>query len=378
MAGARSACEAHDFDPARLHGARDRPAHGPLRPARRRGAARLALADAGLTIDDDGVGDRRDHRQRRRRGDLARGAAPLMLERGPDRVSPFAIPLSVANMGAGQVSMRAGPARAGHGHLHRLRGGHRRDRGAAAILRRGDARAMLAGGGDTLITPFFVAGFDAMRVLSHRNDDPPGAARPFDQIARRLPGRRGRGGGGARAAGGRRWRAAPTSSARSPATAPAPTATTSPTRTRPGRPRRGRCGMALDDAGLRPEDVDYVNAARRREPAGRPGRGEDAAGRARRARGGRRGSRSAPPSRCTATAWARPARSRPRSRRSPSRSRSSRRRINLHTVDPDCVGVDHVANVARPADIRVALSASYGLGGHNAVLALTRVENGSG
>jgi 3-oxoacyl-[acyl-carrier-protein] synthase II len=50
--------------------------------------------------------------------------------------------------------------------------------------------------------------------------------------------------------------------------------------------------------------------------------------------------------------------------------------INLHTIDPACAGVDHVANVARPADIRVALSASYGLGGHNSVLALTRYENG--
>jgi 3-oxoacyl-[acyl-carrier-protein] synthase II len=50
--------------------------------------------------------------------------------------------------------------------------------------------------------------------------------------------------------------------------------------------------------------------------------------------------------------------------------------INLTTIDPACAGVDHVANASRPADIRVALSASYGLGGHNAVLALTRYENG--
>ncbi len=53
--------------------------------------------------------------------------------------------------------------------------------------------------------------------------------------------------------------------------------------------------------------------------------------------------------------------------------------INLHTVDADCVGVDHVANEARHADIRVALSANYGLGGHNAVLALARhEEDGAG
>jgi 3-oxoacyl-[acyl-carrier-protein] synthase II len=52
--------------------------------------------------------------------------------------------------------------------------------------------------------------------------------------------------------------------------------------------------------------------------------------------------------------------------------------INLHTVDPACEGVDHVANVARPAELEVALSASYGLGGHNAVLAMTRHRNGDG
>jgi 3-oxoacyl-(acyl-carrier-protein) synthase len=46
--------------------------------------------------------------------------------------------------------------------------------------------------------------------------------------------------------------------------------------------------------------------------------------------------------------------------------------VNLHSVDADCTGVDHVANEARRADIRVALSANYGLGGHNAVLALTK------
>jgi 3-oxoacyl-[acyl-carrier-protein] synthase II len=53
--------------------------------------------------------------------------------------------------------------------------------------------------------------------------------------------------------------------------------------------------------------------------------------------------------------------------------------VNLSTVDQDCVGVDHVANEARHADIRVALSANYGLGGHNAVVALTRhEEDGAG
>ena len=52
--------------------------------------------------------------------------------------------------------------------------------------------------------------------------------------------------------------------------------------------------------------------------------------------------------------------------------------LNLHEIDEECIGVDHVANTARPADIRVAMSTSFGLGGHNAALALTRAdENGA-
>ena len=53
--------------------------------------------------------------------------------------------------------------------------------------------------------------------------------------------------------------------------------------------------------------------------------------------------------------------------------------INLGTIDAECMGVDPIANEARRADIRVALSANYGLGGHNAVLALTKhAEDGAG
>ena len=48
--------------------------------------------------------------------------------------------------------------------------------------------------------------------------------------------------------------------------------------------------------------------------------------------------------------------------------------INLEELDPDCVGVDHVANTARPADVRIAISTAFGFGGHNAILVLGRSE----
>ena len=50
--------------------------------------------------------------------------------------------------------------------------------------------------------------------------------------------------------------------------------------------------------------------------------------------------------------------------------------INLRELDPHCMGVDHVANAARPADLRVAMSTSFGLGGHNAALVMTRADEG--
>jgi 3-oxoacyl-(acyl-carrier-protein) synthase len=49
--------------------------------------------------------------------------------------------------------------------------------------------------------------------------------------------------------------------------------------------------------------------------------------------------------------------------------------INLHDLDPACAGVDHVANVARTADVRVAVSSAFGFGGHNAILVLGRLED---
>jgi 3-oxoacyl-[acyl-carrier-protein] synthase II len=175
----RMACEARGFDPTDFidrKAARRMDRYAQLSVA----AARLAVEDSGLEIDDDGAGIGAIIGNGGS-GTISREEQfALMRERGVDRVSPFAIPLSVANMGAGQVSIELGLRGPVTAICTACAAGTDAIGTAADVIRRGDARAMLAGGGDSLISPFFVAGFDAMRVLSHRNDDPAGAARPFD------------------------------------------------------------------------------------------------------------------------------------------------------------------------------------------------------
>ena len=230
---------------------------------------------------------------------------------------------------------------------------------------------MLAGGADTLITPYFVAGFDAMRVLSHRNDDPAGAARPFDRdrdgfligeagavmVLEPLDDARARGadvicelaGYGASADAYH-------------ITDPDPT----------GEPQARAMTAAIQDAGLSPDQVDHVNAHGGASKPGDPTEvralkvalGEEAAARVavsstKSMHGHCMGATGALEAAITALAL---------------REGVVPPTINLSEVDPACLGVDHVANAARPADLRVAMSTSFGLGGHNSALVLTRSE----
>ncbi len=363
----RMACEAHGFDPVD---------HMDRRTARRMdrhaqfavAAARMAVEDAGLPLGGgEGVGAII--------GNGGSGATAreeqhiVLLERGADRVSPFAIPLSVANMSAGQVSMELGL----HGPVTAVctacAAGTDAIGTALDILRRGDARAMLAGGADTLITPYFLAGFDAMRVLSHRNDDPAGAARPFDRdrdgflvgeagavmVLERLDDARARGaevicelaGYGA------------TNDAHH-ITDPDPT----------GEPQARSLAEAIRDAGVAPEDVDHVNAHGGASKPGDPAEiralqialGEETAARVavsatKSMHGHCMGATGALEASITALAL---------------REGVVPPTINLSQLDPACAGVDHVAGAARRVDLRVAVSTSFGLGGHNAALVMTR------
>ncbi len=366
----RMACEAQGFDPSDFmdrRAARRMDRYAQFAVA----AARLAVADAGLPIDRDGEGIGAIIGNGGSGATSREAQHAVMLERGPDRVSPFVIPLSVANMGAGQVSMELGL----HGPVTAVStacaAGTDAIGVALDVLRRGDARVMLAGGSDTLITPYFVAGFDAMRVLSHRNDDPAGAARPFDRdrdgfligeagavmVLEPLDDARARGadvicelaGYGASADAYH-------------ITDPDPT----------GEPQARAMTAAIQDAGLSPDQVDHVNAHGGASKPGDPAElralkvalGEEAAARVavsstKSMHGHCMGATGALEAAITALAL---------------REGVVPPTINLREVDPACLGVDHVANAARPADLRVAMSTSFGLGGHNSALVLTRSE----
>ncbi|HEY4683506.1 MAG TPA: beta-ketoacyl-ACP synthase II [Candidatus Acidoferrales bacterium] len=104
-----------------------------------------------------------------------------LLEGGPGRISPFFIPATIVNLAAGFVSIRAGArgpnsatATACSASAHAVGDSYR-------LIAHGDADAMICGGTEAAITPMGVGGFAAMRALSTRNHDPEHASRPFDQ-----------------------------------------------------------------------------------------------------------------------------------------------------------------------------------------------------
>ncbi|MEA2611567.1 MAG: 3-oxoacyl-[acyl-carrier-protein] synthase, partial [Chloroflexota bacterium] len=187
--------------------------------------------------------------------------------RGPDRISPFLIPMGIPNIGSGQIAIQFGMTGPNFTTVSACAtGGHALGE-SSEIIRRGDADIMVAGGAEAGIYEAMVGGFAAMRALSTRNDDPEGASRPFDTgrdgfvigegagvvVLEALEHAEARGatvlgelvGYGATADA-------------SHITLPAPGGI--------GAVRAAR--RALEKAGLRPEDVDHVNAHATSTPEG--------------------------------------------------------------------------------------------------------------
>lgn len=145
-------------------------------------ASDFAVADAGLEITDancedvgvligSGIGGL----------PVIESMHSLLLEKGPNRVSPFFIPALIVNLAAGQVSIRFGakgpnsaPATACTTGLHAVGDAFR-------LIQTGRADAMITGGTESVITPLAIAGFASMKALSTRNDDPQHASRPWDK-----------------------------------------------------------------------------------------------------------------------------------------------------------------------------------------------------
>ncbi len=101
--------------------------------------------------------------------------------RGPDRVSPFFVPMAIPNVAAGQLSISFGAMGPGFAVVSACATGGHAIGESWEIIRRGDADMMIAGGSEAGVQEALVAGFAAMRALSTRNDDPAGASRPFDR-----------------------------------------------------------------------------------------------------------------------------------------------------------------------------------------------------
>jgi 3-oxoacyl-[acyl-carrier-protein] synthase II len=105
----------------------------------------------------------------------------LMGERGPGRISPFFIPMGIANVGSGQVAIAFGPLGPNFATVSACATGGHAIGEAWETIRRRDADVMLAGGVEAAIHEAAIGGFCSMKALSTRNDDPAAASRPFDR-----------------------------------------------------------------------------------------------------------------------------------------------------------------------------------------------------
>jgi 3-oxoacyl-[acyl-carrier-protein] synthase II len=145
------------------------------------GAGTMAVEDARLTINEDNA----DHIG------VIVGAGiggintieryhSVLLENGHRRISPFFIPMLITNLAAGQISMRFGARGPNSCVTTACAAGTHAIGDAFKIIQRGDAEAMIAGGAEAAISPLTIAGFANMKALSTRNEAPQKASRPFD------------------------------------------------------------------------------------------------------------------------------------------------------------------------------------------------------
>jgi 3-oxoacyl-[acyl-carrier-protein] synthase II len=104
----------------------------------------------------------------------------VLIEKGPRRVSPFLIPMMIANMASGQVSIVTGAKGPNSAAVSACATGTHSIGDSFKMIQRGDADVMICGGAEATIRPIGMAGFCAMRAMSTRNDEPEKASRPFD------------------------------------------------------------------------------------------------------------------------------------------------------------------------------------------------------
>jgi 3-oxoacyl-[acyl-carrier-protein] synthase II len=145
-------------------------------------AAKQAISNAHLVIDDlnaeqigvmigSGIGGLK----------VLEDQQTIYLNRGPDRCSPFMIPMMIANMAAGLTAIHTGAKGPNSCPVTACAAGSNAIGDAFRLIQGGYAQAMICGGTEAAVTPLSIAGFAAARALSTRNDDPAHACRPFDR-----------------------------------------------------------------------------------------------------------------------------------------------------------------------------------------------------
>ena len=331
-------------------------------------ATRLALEDSGIEVTDElsprlgvivasGIGGTITY------CDMVR----TLDKKGPSRVSPFFIPNVVTNMAAGYISIKfnaRGPncstttACAASGHSLSL---------AAMLIKNGDADAMIAGGSEAPLVSLTVAGFNVIKALSTRNDEPEAASRPFDMdrdgfilsegagivILEEFERAKARGADiyaevlGAGMSGDAHH-------------------ITAPSLDGPVRCMR----MALENSGLNPKDIDYINAhgtSTKLNDANETAAVKEVFGErahkipvssTKSMTGHMLGAAGTVEACLTALAI---------------KNSVIPPTINQGTKDPEC-DLDYVPNEARGGKLKTAISNTYGFGGTNSVIALGRVE----
>jgi 3-oxoacyl-[acyl-carrier-protein] synthase II len=177
----RFACEVKGFDPLHWIEKKD------LKKVDR--FIQFAIAAAGLALKDAGYGVPREEAGRVGVfiGSGIGGFATIereheaLLKGGPRKISPFFIPAAIVNLAAGWVSIRTGAKGPSSATCTACTSGAHAVGDSFRLIQHGDADAMIAGGAEAAITPLGVGGFCAMRALSTRNDAPEKASRPFDR-----------------------------------------------------------------------------------------------------------------------------------------------------------------------------------------------------
>jgi 3-oxoacyl-[acyl-carrier-protein] synthase II len=147
------------------------------------GAGVLAYNDAGLGVLDDAARDRIGCIIGVGLGgiDFIENNTKVLYEKGPHRVSPYFIPGTIANMAAGQLAIRLGLRGPNYCTTSACSSGAHAIGESMHAIRRGDADVILAGGAEAAVTMLGISGFNALKALSTRNDDPQRASRPWDK-----------------------------------------------------------------------------------------------------------------------------------------------------------------------------------------------------